>query len=215
MKRFSNGDSNGEGFQFNEEEDDDDFYGSEIPIEVEMGPIGSGTSLIETHFRQKLLDKAAEIAKQDWFWNFRSVGTRIKMIEKIFKRLIKLVDRDQGCIIPNYNFKCNNCELQYEALTKIDETNKHKDVTCPKCASKKKTKLLSSCSFAFTNPVGTKKWTSERDGHGYRFHHNLPKALNERAVAETMSHMGADPYGGRNDLAMNEGVHDNDLPICL
>lgn len=98
MKRFSNGD-NGEGFHFNEDADDnEDLYNEEDMSDMQMEYVGSmndpGTDLIETHFRQKLLDKAAEIAKQDWLWNFRSVSTRVKMIEKVFKRLIKMIEKD-------------------------------------------------------------------------------------------------------------------------
>ena len=98
MKRFSNGD-NGEGFHFNEDADDEDLYDEEGMSDMQMEYVGSiddhlGTNLIETHFRQKILDKAAEIAKQDWFWSFRSISTRIKRIEKVFNRLIKMIDKD-------------------------------------------------------------------------------------------------------------------------
>src|SRR4051812_30229693 len=97
--------------------------------------------------------------------------------------------------VPVFNFECKNkkCGKEYEELAAYDETGKYKGVTCPHCGSKKKKKIVSCCSYAFSNPVGTDKWNSESSGHDYRFKHNLPKVIEQRKNAEMMSHMGANP----------------------
>lgn len=110
--------------------------------------------------------------------------------------------------MPVYDFQCNKCEQVYEELAPYDPTDKYKKVKCPHCGSKSKTKLMSCCSFNFTNPIGTDRWHSEDNGHDYRLKHNLPRVLKEREMAERMSHMGATPYGTMDDFNMGEGVHD-------
>lgn len=102
--------------------------------------------------------------------------------------------------MPNFDFECKKCERVYEEITSYDETGKYKDVKCPHCGSKKKVKLLTACGFNFSNPEGTDRWNSESSGHDYRFHHNLPKVINERRQAEEKSHMGTDVYNPINDL---------------
>lgn len=110
--------------------------------------------------------------------------------------------------MPLYEFECKNCNKRYDALTKFDETGKYKGVVCPECGSKKKNRLISSPSFAFSDPVGTDRWNNSSTGHDYRFKHNIPKVKEERALAEAVSHMGTNPYGDSNDIEMDVGVHD-------
>lgn len=105
-----------------------------------------------------------------------------------------------GGIIPRYDFKCKKCNKVYEEFVAYDETGKYKSVACPSCSSKRKEKLLSSCGFMFSNPEGTDRWNSESTGHDYRFHHNLPKVIEERQRAEEASHVGNNPYNEINDL---------------
>jgi putative FmdB family regulatory protein len=102
--------------------------------------------------------------------------------------------------MPNYDFECKQCSRVYDCIAAYDETGKYPSVKCPECNSKKKTKLMSSCNYAFSNPVGTDRWNSESSGHDYRFHHNLPKVIEERRRAEEKSLMGSNPYNEINDL---------------
>ena len=114
--------------------------------------------------------------------------------------------------MPIYEFVCKKCNKKYETITSYDETEKYKGVKCPECNSKKKSKLVSACRHAFTNPVGTDRWNSDSGGHGYRFDYNLPNVINERKNAEINSHMGQDPYGeadlSKNDIELDTGIHD-------
>lgn len=98
--------------------------------------------------------------------------------------------------MPNYEFKCNNCEEVFEALTSYDETNKYSKIKCPNCGSKKKEKLMTSFNFNFSDPVGTDRF---ENSHDYRFKHKLPKVKEERANAERKSHVGKKPYNDIND----------------
>lgn len=109
----------------------------------------------------------------------------------------------ERCIIPRYDFECGKCEKVFEEIVLYDETNKYKGVKCPFCGSKRKKKLVASCSFMFSNPEGTDRWNSESSGHDYRFHHNLPKVIAERQAAE--EHGGnSTPYNPINDLDNND-----------
>lgn len=110
--------------------------------------------------------------------------------------------------MPNFEFRCKECGANYEALTSFDKTGKYRKVACPKCNSKKKERLISAPAFAFANPEGTDVWNSDRSGHDYRFKYNVPKVKQERAMAEALSHMGTDPYGGGDDIEMDTGIHD-------
>ncbi|RTK93297.1 MAG: zinc ribbon domain-containing protein [Neisseriaceae bacterium] len=102
--------------------------------------------------------------------------------------------------MPKYDFECKKCKCTYEELAPFDKTGKYPDVTCPECGSKSKEKVMSSCAYTFANPVGTDKWTSESQGHDYRFKHNLPKVIKERRDAEIASKMGKQPYKHIDDL---------------
>ena len=120
--------------------------------------------------------------------------------------------------MPTFEFQCKKCEAVYEAVNiPYDETGKWKGVACPECGSKKKEKLVSMPTFAFSNPEGTDRWNSDSKGHDYRFKHNIPKVKAEREAAQALSHMGTDPYGDttEQDLKLDTGVHDSEDPIRL
>lgn len=112
--------------------------------------------------------------------------------------------------MPTYDFECKACGLEYDDIVPYDPKGKYAKVKCPECGSKKKTKKATTCAFNFSDPVGTDRWNSDSTGHDYRFRHNLPKVLKERAMAEAMSHMGADPYGDTSaeDIQLDTGIHD-------
>jgi len=101
--------------------------------------------------------------------------------------------------MPFYEFSCKKCNHNYEELTSHDPSGKYKDVSCPKCKSKSKKKLMSSCKCQFANPEGTDRWNSESSGHDYRFNHNLPKVLAERQKAEEAG-KNPNPYNKINDF---------------
>jgi len=102
--------------------------------------------------------------------------------------------------MPLIDFECKSCKKIYEELVPYDETGKYKKVKCPNCNSSKKNKLMSGFAFNFSNPTDTDRWNSDSSGHDYRFHHNLPKVIDERRRAEEASHVGSNPYNQINDL---------------
>jgi putative FmdB family regulatory protein len=103
--------------------------------------------------------------------------------------------------MPIYGFRCKACDVVYEELLPIDKTGKYKNVKCPQCQSKKKERTIDATSFSFVNPVGTDRWNSDTQGHGYRFHHNLPNVIAERENAQKKSHMGEKPYNEIDDIS--------------
>lgn len=111
--------------------------------------------------------------------------------------------------MPLYEFECIKCNHNFSDIAQFDEQGVYPNVECPKCNSKEKRKLVSSCCFTFSNPVGTDRWNNGSTGHDYRFKHNIPKVKAERAMAEAMSHMGSDPYGStiEKDLNLDTGIH--------
>jgi putative FmdB family regulatory protein len=100
-----------------------------------------------------------------------------------------------------YEFECKKCKKEYEAHSSYDETGKYNSVKCPNCGSKRKNKLISKVNFNFGNPVGTDRWTSDDQGHDYRYKYNLPNVKKQREYAEKHSHVGAAPYENIDDVA--------------
>ncbi len=122
--------------------------------------------------------------------------------------------------MPTMEFRCKKCETCYDTLVALDKTGKYKNVSCPNCKSKSKEKLISAPTFTFAQPEGTDVWNSDSQGHDYRYKHTgAPKAKAERAMAEALSHMGTDPYGGADmvtdDIEMDTGVHDAETRLGL
>jgi ribosomal protein L37E len=83
-----------------------------------------------------------------------------------------------------------------EMVSSFDKSGKYPKVKCPNCGSKSKEKLISSCGFSFSDPVGTDRYNNS---HDYRFHHKIPSVKKERAAAEGFSQT-ANPYNEINDL---------------
>ena len=121
--------------------------------------------------------------------------------------------------MPTIEFRCKKCKAEYDTLTSFDKTGKYKNVACPNCKSKSKEKLISVPTFAFAQPEGTDVWNSDSSGHDYRFKYNVPKVKQERAMAEALSHMGTDPYGGTDmaadDIELDTGIHDAESRLGL
>jgi len=88
-------------------------------------------------------------------------------------------------------------------MVPYDDTGKYKTVKCPECGSSKKEKIMSFCSFNFSNPIGTDRWNNERSGHDYRFKHNLPNVIKQRRAAE-VAQKTSSPYNKINDLNRND-----------
>ena len=99
-----------------------------------------------------------------------------------------------------YDFECKKCKTVYEAMTVFDKTGKYPGIVCSKCGSKSKTKLISACSFNFSNPVGTDRYDSASSGHDYRFKHKLPSVIAQRQAAEEAAAGITEPYNPINDL---------------
>lgn len=51
--------------------------------------------LAQTELNQDLLSKAIDLAKQSFFWRFRSTASRLKEIREIYRQLIKMTDEDE------------------------------------------------------------------------------------------------------------------------
>jgi putative FmdB family regulatory protein len=110
--------------------------------------------------------------------------------------------------MPTYDFACNDCSEEFTELTPFDSSGAYSGVHCPKCGSSHKTKVFGSFCFSFSNPEGTDRWSSDSHGHDYRFKHNLPKVVAERAAAEMASHMGGSPYNEIDDITSGEHFGD-------
>lgn len=104
--------------------------------------------------------------------------------------------------MPFYELQCVKCEEGYSILSSMAECEQNiKKAKCPKCKSKKKTRLLGAPSFTFTNPVGTDRYNNS---HDYRFHHAMDKpggVRDQRKQAQEKSHMGSEPYRHIDDIS--------------
>jgi uncharacterized protein with gpF-like domain len=99
MERFYENDPDDEKEPFfgdNDEDDDDDVIDEEsdaVAFIDQQGIIDvMNMDLAQTELNQHLLSQAIEIAKQSWFWGFKSTDSRMKEIETIYKRLLKLTE---------------------------------------------------------------------------------------------------------------------------
>lgn len=106
----------------------------------------------------------------------------------------------------NYEFRCQDCGKVFDEFASFDPEGKYPTVKCPNCDSDNKKRLMSACSFNFTNPEGTDRWNSETSGHDYRWNHKQPEIEKERKLAEQVSHMGAtdDIYRPIDDISSGE-----------
>ncbi len=51
--------------------------------------------------------------------------------------------------MPNYNYRCNECNTKYEIFHKVKENLD--DVVCPSCYSKSSTKLITAANIGVTS----------------------------------------------------------------
>ena len=105
--------------------------------------------------------------------------------------------------MPTYAFECKKCNGQGEDIAEHDSKGKYPGISCPRCKSKSKKKLLTTCRFNFGNPVGTDKWNSGSTGHDFRHKFNVDRpggVRDQRKNAADNSHMGAEPYKEMNDF---------------
>jgi hypothetical protein len=86
MKRYEEEDGQEEGFFQDEPQDEQ----QEIEAVIDMGAVIEA-DLHEQSLNQELLLTAIHIAKQDIWWFFRSPATKIRRIERIYRRLSALV----------------------------------------------------------------------------------------------------------------------------
>jgi hypothetical protein len=95
MERYYDNDPDNEKEPFFGSEDDDNEEMEEEAIAfIDQQSIVDmmHMDLAQTELNQQLLGKAIEIAKQSWFWCFKSPETKMNEIETIYKRLIQMTE---------------------------------------------------------------------------------------------------------------------------
>ena len=101
-KRFYSDDPDNEQpyFEFEEDfedwdeddDDDDDWEDVEETVNIVQDP--EMLRLAHNELQHHLLDKAIEIAKQNWFWMFKSPIKKINEIELIYYSLLEITSID-------------------------------------------------------------------------------------------------------------------------
>lgn len=94
-------------FYFNEDDDEDfNIHDEEAELSdeematayafIDQGDVINAMQLdlAEAELDQELMDKAIGIAKQSWFWSFKSTAKKMSEIEFIYNELKRI--RDQG-----------------------------------------------------------------------------------------------------------------------
>lgn len=97
MKRYY---KDGEGFNYDEDDDDDDLEEDDedddyIDVDTDDLVNAMKMDLVEMHLNQRVLDRAIEVAKSDWFWYFKSPVKKSRIISKIYKQLINLLNGEK------------------------------------------------------------------------------------------------------------------------
>lgn len=85
---------------FDGNSDDDDEEGGEegpggIVIDMDFQDVAMQIDLMHTQLKERLLVQAREIARQDIWWWFRNPAHKTKVINKIFKSLVKAVYEEE------------------------------------------------------------------------------------------------------------------------
>lgn len=104
MKRFFNNsdnhddDDDDEGFDFESEfedddDDDDDDDNMDIPESYLLPQSGYTVpkEILEREYNQDLMKEAERLARQHWLWRFRSIATKLKMIQEAYLGLSELL----------------------------------------------------------------------------------------------------------------------------
>lgn len=108
--------------------------------------------------------------------------------------------------MPTYVLSCQKCKHEYEHFCfNFDPTGKYPKAACPECKSKRKKVIPCFGGFNFKNPVGTDRWTSDSQGHEYRYRSEQPRIAKQREKAAKMSHMGENPYKHIDDISGYNG----------
>ena len=95
--------------------------------------------------------------------------------------------------MPTYDFCCTACKHVYDDLCPFDEKGKYPSVSCPKCKSKKKSRVYNFCNIVLK---GTSS-TSHEVAFGYKYE----QAQELRKKAEAESHMGGGGYTAIDDIS--------------
>lgn len=107
--------------------------------------------------------------------------------------------------MPYYEVTCDKCNHEYDVSSLMAECEENiKKAKCPECKSKSKTRVISGVSFAFSNPVGTDRFSNS---HDYRHNWNMDRkdgVRDQRKNAEEKSNVGANPYNPIDDVSSGE-----------
>lgn len=82
-------------FDFNDDFDDEDEDSKEeFDLKDELlSAHQEQTDILKLDVDEKILNDAIALAKQDWFWIFRSSKKKIEIISKTYKSLKKIIDK--------------------------------------------------------------------------------------------------------------------------
>lgn len=86
MKRFDFGDG------FDDKDDDESKEEFDLKDEL-LSAQQEQTDILKLDVDEKILNDAIALAKQDWFWIFRSSKKKIEIISKTYKSLKKIIDK--------------------------------------------------------------------------------------------------------------------------
>jgi len=98
MKRFYSDDSDDEEFNIYNEENEmsDDEMATAYAFIDESDIMGAmQLDIAEQQLNQELMDRAIGIAKQSWFWSFKSIEKKMSEIELIYNHLKSILERDE------------------------------------------------------------------------------------------------------------------------
>jgi hypothetical protein len=81
------------GGMFSNDDDDDEESGENQEEIIASGGIVdlANLDLIAIELNRKMMGMTLALAKQTWFWRFKSLNTKLEIIEKIYKTLNKLI----------------------------------------------------------------------------------------------------------------------------
>jgi hypothetical protein len=84
-------------FDGNDDDDEDGNEGGDggIIIDMDFEDVAMQIDLMHTQLKERLLAQAKDIARQDIWWWFRSPSHKTRVINKIFKQLVKVIYEEE------------------------------------------------------------------------------------------------------------------------
>ena len=87
-------DSYDDDHDFDDETGESEEGNGEFQVDDEAIIEAINVDLLQNDKQHRILEQSIKVASGDWFWNFRSETTKLKRISRIYKRMLKIIEKE-------------------------------------------------------------------------------------------------------------------------